>query len=428
MSYDTTRDTEQLNQIEYAIDDFIVRYNNSTAAASARQTVFLFPGGMGSRLKRARDPYNDGVSGVQTFSYDDVWLTPLTFAFPDDVRNLRMKRVAPGQYRDKDNYIIVADGAVGYLGCTPYAGFTAWCDKKQLDWFVFGWDWRRPIQHAGKFFVKKFLPHFQARVQAGCSNADPLQNFSLIGHSSGGMVVNYVLRKYNQNFGASLSKVITVATPFYGYAAQVHRWFEGESAFNGVFNQWRTGVIKVICSMPGLYALHFLEGPLFDLHQTALANDVDAPLNEYPSLDETDHMVRADPYHPTTLGLKRRYPNGTSGFDHAELERGRKIARYLAGPFNPATLADKFYNIRGILPVDSTSGNTSWDWVPPTLPTPIKDGPTPFPGDDTQPAWTARLVTLNSNHYSTVKHWTVDHMWSMLSPKVQAKVASILGV
>jgi len=88
MSYDSTRDAEQLNQIEHAIDDFIVRYNNSSAPASSRQTVFLFPGGMASRLKRAKKAYKDGVSGVQTFTYDDVWLTQWTFIWPDDVRNL----------------------------------------------------------------------------------------------------------------------------------------------------------------------------------------------------------------------------------------------------------------------------------------------------------------------------------------------------
>ena len=82
MSYDTTRDAEQLNQIEHAIDDFIVRYNNSNAPASARQTVFLLPGGMASRLKRAKKAYKDSVSGVQTFTYDDVWLTPWTFVWP----------------------------------------------------------------------------------------------------------------------------------------------------------------------------------------------------------------------------------------------------------------------------------------------------------------------------------------------------------
>jgi hypothetical protein len=425
MSYDTTRDAEQLNQIEHAIDDFIVRYNNSNAPANARQTVVLFPGGMASRLKRARKRYEDNVSGVQTFTYDDVWLTPLTLAFPTDVRNLKMKRVAPGKYRDKDNHIIVADGSVGLLGCTPYDGFTAWCDKKQLDWFVFGWDWRRPLQHGGKFFVEKFLPHFQARVQAGCNNADPLIKFSLIGHSFGGMVVNYLLRKNHPNV-AHLYRAITVATPFYGYASQVHRWFEGESSFNGPLDIFRDGVIKVMCSLPALYTLHFLEEWLYNQVAAALHADTDAPLDAYPSVDAANAAQRADPYHPTTSASKRRYPNGGTGFDYDELERGRKMVCYLAGPL-AANLAAKFYNIRGILPVDSTTGATSWGWVPPDLPAPITNGPA-VPGDGTQPAWTARLVTLNQANWRTVKHWTVSHMFAMLSPKVQDKVGEILGV
>lgn len=202
MSYETTRDAEQLRVIEHSIDDFIDRYNNSSGPAKGpRQTIFLFPGGTGSRLKRATAPYVDGATGVQMFTYDDVWVTPTTVL--GGARDLKMTKVAGGKYRDKGNRIVVADGDVNLLGCGVYDGFTAWCDRKGLDWFVFGWDWRRRLDHIGAFFLNKFLPHFKARVQNGCNNADPLVNFSLTGHSAGGMVVNWILRKNHPN-GANL--------------------------------------------------------------------------------------------------------------------------------------------------------------------------------------------------------------------------------
>ena len=40
------------------------------------------------------------------------------------------------------------------------------------------------------------------------------------------MVVNLILRATIPS--SPTWKLVTVATPFYGYAGQVHRWFEGE--------------------------------------------------------------------------------------------------------------------------------------------------------------------------------------------------------
>jgi hypothetical protein len=267
MSYDTTRDSEQLRVIDPSIDEFIDRYNNSGGLADgSRQTVFLFPGGMACKLKRATKPYVDGVSTPQTFAYDTAWLEPEMLVWPDDVPDLMLTKVAPGQYRDKDDRIIVADGAVGYLGCTPYLGFTIWCELKGLDYFVFGWDWRRRLEHSGRFFVEKFLPYFQTRVKSQCNNADPLANFSLIGHSAGGMVVNWILRKNDANV-ANMRLAITVATPFYGYTSQVHRWFEGQPPFNGLFNTFKKDIIKTICSFPACYAWMFLDEQTYTKNQ-----------------------------------------------------------------------------------------------------------------------------------------------------------------
>jgi hypothetical protein len=44
MSYDTTRDSEQLDVIDHAIDDFINRYNNSSGSQWPAPDD-LFPGG-----------------------------------------------------------------------------------------------------------------------------------------------------------------------------------------------------------------------------------------------------------------------------------------------------------------------------------------------------------------------------------------------
>ena len=51
--YDTTRESEQLRYLKVDIASFILRYQ-SKPLTSGRRTLFLFPGGMGSQLLRAR--------------------------------------------------------------------------------------------------------------------------------------------------------------------------------------------------------------------------------------------------------------------------------------------------------------------------------------------------------------------------------------
>jgi hypothetical protein len=427
MSYDTTRDSEQLRVIDHAIDDFIDRYNNSSGPANGpRQTIFLFPGGMACTLKRATKPYKGSISGPQTFAYDTVWLTVDTFL--GGALDLKIKKVGAGKYRDKNDRIIVADGSVKFLSCTPYDGFTDWCHKKGLDYFIFGWDWRRRLQHSGKFFVAKFLPYFQDRVKNGCNNADPLINFSLIGHSAGGMIVNWILRSAHPNV-ATMSLAITVATPFYGYSGQVHRWFEGEPYLNGLFDIFKKGIIKVICSLPACYAWEFLDEKTFNDNAAALAADPNYPLWTYPSVDKTLGTV-ADPYNPKTNGNLSRYPaSSATGFDAKELADAKNLVRYLASSLDPK-LAKKFINIRGDTTANDTIGDTTWDWVPPTDPTPIADGAS-VPGDGTQPAWTARHVGLAGVYPAnviTVSGSDVEHMFTMDSPKTLAALAGVLGV
>jgi hypothetical protein len=178
MSYDSNRISEQLRVLDPEIDNFIDRYNASNGAAGGglRQTVFLFPGGMASRLVRATMAYDPAGPPNQVFAYEEIWVNWLTFL--GLAGELRMTRVAPLDYRDMGNQIIVADRLVNVFGAvSPYLGFTAWCALKDLDYFVFPWDWRRGVYDVGDLFITHFLSYFQARVRVGCNNANALQRF-----------------------------------------------------------------------------------------------------------------------------------------------------------------------------------------------------------------------------------------------------------
>jgi hypothetical protein len=439
ITYAETRDKEQLRLLRPAIDAFIAQLQSpqNTTSTCPRQTVFFFPGGMASQLVRARQPFQDGLTVSQTFGYDPVWITPFVFTL-GAARDLAMHRDATGVFRDKDDRIIVAKGLVNLVGCTPYDGFLAWCAANNLDVFVFDWDWRRRLEETVTFFVTKFLPLFQTRV-IGAQLPDPLATFSLIGHSFGGMIANLVLRR-NDPILAPLARVITVATPFYGYTGQVHRWFEGEPLLNrGPLgpNTFKQQMMNMIASLPAPYTLHFLDEATFADSATVSALTTLAPefpLPGYPSMDATTPTLRADPYNPQTNGSLVRFPVAT-GFSLAELDYARLQFQQLAAPMAP-NLLQKFHNIRGVrtqldqqTPISDTPGSVTWQFIPTTFnatnATPIVDSGQ-VPGDDTQPAWSACLATNDPARRITVKASNVNHMFLMNHSKTLAELESIL--
>jgi len=423
MSYADTRDSEQLRRLDRAISDFIWRYQSRQWPAP-RRTLFLFPGGMGCKLLRAQSPYLDNVATPQTFNYDEVWLTLMTFL--GDALTLEMHRNPldpPAIERDKDDRIIIADGAVELFGVTPYDQFTQWCEQEHLDLFIFGWDWRRRLEDTVALFLGKFLPRFQSAVQNACG-VDPLQDFVLVGHSFGGMVVNLLLHQANSLLD-TMTRAVTVAAPFYGYDGQIHRWFEGMDYFNLLLGQ--PAVIKVMSSLPACYTLPYLDGASFNTYKQQLQTDPDYPLPAYPSDVAGSNPVQiADPFNPVAL----QYPSNT-GFDPGLLNDGRLIFQQLALPPLPK-FAGKFFNIRGVQAEAGVVSNNTIQGIAWGLPagpnnpavSPITDLPL-GPGDDTQPAWTARHAAIPQAQWVTVRD-NVDHMLMMEYTATQLAIAGVL--
>jgi hypothetical protein len=425
MSYDSVRMDEQLRILDHSIDHFIGRYNFITASSAllglnpARQTLLLFPGGMASKLKRATKAWDAAGPASQVFKYKVSW-GDLIALLGGEARNLKMHTTPGGEYRDEGDRIIIADGVINLFGVSPYIFFTAWCSLKQIDWFVFPWDWRRSVDEVGTFFINRFLPHFQARVQEECNNADPLADYSLIGHSAGGLVVNWLLRNIAP-LPPTLRKVITVAAPFYGYGGQLHRWFEGESIANGPGGVFTDGIIRAISSFPGCYSWHFLPEDFYN------ANKADFPLASYPSCDFATSNP-TDPYNPQPPA--QRYPTkAQSGFDTAELAKAANLFKDLTSPLS-AVQAAMFVNIRGDTTANNTLNTTTWKLVPPIAPSPIADTSI-TPGDGTQPGWTTRDIGLAKQvpaNVITVQGGDVAHMIVMDSPQTMASVAAVLGI
>lgn len=415
ITYDTTRESEQLRLLKGDIRNFITRYE-ANPQTSGRRTLFLFPGGMASQLLRAQTPYQDNGT-AQQFNYDNYWLSPLTFL--GGALELGMYKQGTG-FRDKDDRIVIPSGVVNFLGITPYSRFTDWCELNGLDWFIFSWDWRRRLEDSVSFFFTQFVPLFRSMVGDQCG-ADPMKEFILLGHSFGGMVVKLMLHR-NDAVLANMTQAVTVASPFYGYDGQIHRWFEGEPLLNQIGPiDVTVPMIKVITSLPGCYVLPYLDYQTFLSNQAALKLDPNYPLPSYPSTDAgTGQPV--DPFNPGP----NRYPS-TTGFDFTELSYALTTYQTIAAPA-PAPYANRFFNIRGIQsPTGTTTGSITWGLLTGPLnphASPISSG-AGDPGDDTQPAWTARLVTLGGGQIVAVKG-NIDHMFMMEDNATQAAIANVL--
>jgi len=415
MTYDQTRDNEQLSKLDDAIGSFIARYNSNLSSTN-RKTIFLFPGGMGSQLLRATTPESDDPP----FFYNTVWLDcSIVFGAGE---HLQMQ----GDI-DSEQRIIIPDGPVDFTTIRPYDQFIQWCDDSEIDYFVFGWDWRRDLCLTVDFFLNTFLPLFRSRVQAECSS-DPLQDFSLVGHSMGGMIVKLIANRNNNPYVQLMKRAITVATPFYGYGGQLPRYFVGDPDLNHFYP--KRVVTRVISSLAAEYTVLFLDEDTYNRDGAALAADPNYPLLTYPSLDAHTGTI-ADPYNPKTNAGRVRYPQNY-GFDHLMLQSGKLLHQQVTAPLDPL-INNKFFNFRGVrmnggAVVNDTVNRQTWDWIaanfdPDTDASPITDylGP----GDDTLPAWSTRLVGTPAANVRDIKG-NLEHMFMMNNNLVLNELAGVI--
>ena len=422
MTYEQGRDQEHLGRLGGRINDFISFYNANTS--SEHKTIFFFPGGMGSRLVRATDSFQNGPP----FFYLTSWLDPF-IAFGTAI-NLQTQ--AP-QNEDYQQQYVIPDGSVDCIALQPYTGFIQWCQSNWIDLFVFGWDWRRGTKATADFFLQQFLPEFDAQVSKGGCTPHPLNNFWLIGHSFGGMVVKQILNQSSDQYVRKIEGAITVATPFYGSGGTVHRYFKGDLQLNWTLGpQGARKVTGIVSTLPAGYELLFLDGATYDANKVTFANDPEGyNLTKYPSMDAQTATERADPYNPSpdSTGKVRYVAN--YGFDLGLLSLGEVASQEVAQPLDTG-ISNKFCNIRAVQKklgndLNETVVGQNWTRVPPTFnpdtdADPIND--LKGPGDGVLPAWSTRL--LGNSQVITIKG-NFEHMTLMNEPAVQVKIAKLLN-
>jgi hypothetical protein len=424
--YATSRDAAYTGRLQMAIEDFASQYELNALSSVQRRTIFLFPGGLGSQLMRAYQAYPDPAQ-----SFDKVWLDLDLWL---DIPRLRM---LPGGVDAGQKYI-VPDGCVDIPGPAflhAYGVFVQWCRRNSIDLFVFGWDWRRSVQDAADFFLNIFLPKFDGYFSG--KSPHPLDHFTFLGHSAGGMVVKAILNSTANQYVQRVKNAITVATPFYGYGDQIRRFLKGDETLFTYALLARSVTARIVSSLAGGYEYPFLDYPTYLANKAAFEHDPEGyDLNAYPSLDAYKTTEIADPYDPQPgPGGSVRYPL-LYGFESSLLHRGNVTARNISSPLTDTTIRTKFYNIRGVQthngqPVNGTAVGQFWARVSPTFsadfdPDPVQD--VPGLGDGTQAAWTTRLLGLPAGQISTFTGDDVKHANMLDLDRVRARIAELIDL
>jgi pimeloyl-ACP methyl ester carboxylesterase len=372
MAYQNARKLEIQDSHARRIENFARAYKTN------RPTIVMIPGGMGSQIDRSTKPFRSRAS-LPFKKYDPIWMD-LGIIFDDEVLQLEIK--ANGH--DLGNHICIPNGPLRFL-IEPYRATADFFRDKDYNYIVYAYDWRRPVVESASF-LKFFLKLLQSRVQ-DLRHEDPLPNTTLLCHSMGGLVTKVFLqRQFRQNPTAAdvrqwMSRFVTVATPFYGAATHMNRYYKGQEPLNIISGT--KPLAKVVGTMPGPYILMFLD-------RKAYARNADRlEIDRYPVRDSKNKDQEADPYDENLI---ERYPPWVKkDYLHEAVRLRAAIARPL-----PDAVAERVFHFRATK--SKTWVELHWENVDGSRYDPGKDD-SPISGkkgegDGTVPAWAARLAQI----------------------------------
>lgn len=343
------------------------------------RTVVFIPGGLGTRLDRTTAPFQTEQT---RWSYETVWMdSGILFG---DARALAIHRDG----RDADGHIIVPNGPLRPMTGRPYDRTARFFQGELgLNFVVFGYDWRRPVEESAGF-LEQFLDHLRDRIKAR-HDEDPLPHTTLLCHSMGGLVAQRFLQRvlgealYSTEVELWMERLVTVGTPFYGASTQMRRYYAGQEPLNAIYGA--KNVAALCGNLPGPYALLYLDHATYDAH----AKDLE--LERYPMRDAAGDG-EADPY---DLALGDRWPRW---MELDFLRDARELREQLVVDL-PAPVADHIFHLRSGND-DQTPVELTWLAVDGANHKPDAELPlrmTPGPGDGAVPYWSARLAQVDAS-------------------------------
>ena len=372
MSYDNARKLEIQNTHARRIEKFARTYKTN------RPTIVMIPGGMGSQIDRSVGPYR-GSASLPIKRYNPIWMD-MGIVFNNEVLDLEIK----DNGHDIGNRICIPNGPLRFL-IEPYKATGDFFREQNYNYIVYGYDWRRPVVESASY-LQYFLRLLKSRVQ-DLRHEDPLPNTTLVCHSMGGLVTKVFLQRvFRQNTKANdvgkwMNRCITVATPFYGAATHMTRYYKGQEPLNIISGT--KPLARVIGTMPGPYILMFLDRKVYG----KLADKLE--VDRYPVRDKKHKDQEADPYNENMI---ERFPPWVKS-DY--LNQAASLRSAIARPL-PDAVAERVFHFRATKL--KTWVELHWKKIDGDRYDPGKDD-SPITGkkgegDGTVPAWAARLTQV----------------------------------
>lgn len=248
MSYELARSLEIRDAHARRIEDFAREYR------PGRPTVVFLPGGMGFQLDRSDKPYRDDTS-LPFRAYDPVWID-WGLVFGQDALDLEIRRDG----RDRGGHIVVPNGPLRFLA-KPYDGTVRYLRERGYNFIVFAFDWRRSVAESAGY-LHAFLRRLRERVTA-LRGENPLPHTTILCHSMGGLVAKIFLHRAFRGdprpaeLRQWMAQLVTVATPFYGTANHMSRYYAGQAPLNALYGT--RPIARISGTLPGPYILMFLD-------------------------------------------------------------------------------------------------------------------------------------------------------------------------
>ncbi len=383
MTYESARRKEIRQAHVRQIVEFARTYKKS------KPTVLLIPGGMGSQIDRSKKPYKGAAS--LPFNYDPIWMDP-GIIFEKEALQLEILL----NNHDIGNHICIPNGPLRFL-LKPYNATEDYFRDKGYNYLVFGFDWRRTVRESAGF-LQFFLKTLKQRVQE-LWQENPLPNTTILCHSMGGLVAKVFLHKVfktstkTADVRAWMSRLVTVATPFYGTATHINRYYKGQKPLNTIYNTKK--LARLTGTLMGTYILMPLDKKTYNRNAAKLE------ISRYPVRDKKNAALEADPFDPQMFA---RYPSWVRpDFLAAAIQMRNIITRQL-----PPAVVKRVFHIRALQrrtwvelkwkPVNGATFNPNKDKSPIDGKHGAGGG-----GDGTVPFWSARLVQIPDSQVFNLK-------------------------